>query len=246
MHAIHYDEIHDEIVVPQPFGQAILTFRGGANGEEAPIRVIQGSRTQLINPDKLAIDPVNNEYFVAEAGSVLVFPREANGNVAPLRVLNGPDGDGMDASELAVDPVHNLLVVVGQYRGNGQTGREGRVRAVMTFDRTAKGNAKPRTVIAGPKAGLQSVTRIQVYPPRGLIFVPIRSGELGELESADSHLAIWSIDDDGDVPPRWTIGGPKGMLKMPRGVALDPKNKNVLISDKRLNAVLTYHFPEVF
>ena len=42
MHAIAYDEVHDEYMVPQQFGQAILTFRGGASGEEAPIRVIQG------------------------------------------------------------------------------------------------------------------------------------------------------------------------------------------------------------
>ena len=42
-----YDDVHDEIVVPQPQAQAIMTFRGGANGEEPPIRVIQGSLTQL-------------------------------------------------------------------------------------------------------------------------------------------------------------------------------------------------------
>ncbi len=47
MHSIVYDEIHDEFVVPQQFGQAILTFRGGADGEEVPVRVIQGSLTQL-------------------------------------------------------------------------------------------------------------------------------------------------------------------------------------------------------
>jgi hypothetical protein len=40
MHSIVYDEIHDEFVVPQQFGQAILTFRGGANGEEVPVRVL--------------------------------------------------------------------------------------------------------------------------------------------------------------------------------------------------------------
>ena len=36
------------------------------------------------------------------------------------------------------------------------------------------------------------------------------------------------------------------MLVMPRGIALDPKNKNLIVSDKRLNAVLTYYFPEMF
>ena len=82
MHSIVYDEIHDEFVVPQQFGQAILTFRGGADGEEVPVRVIQGSLTQLRNPDRLGLDPVHNEIFVPQGNSVLVFPREAKGNVA--------------------------------------------------------------------------------------------------------------------------------------------------------------------
>ena len=42
MHGMGFDAIHDEIVVNSPLAQAILTFRGGADGEEAPIRTIQG------------------------------------------------------------------------------------------------------------------------------------------------------------------------------------------------------------
>ena len=56
MHGFSYDEIHDEITVTQEFGQAILTFPGGANGETAPIRVIQGSKTGLVQPDRVAVD----------------------------------------------------------------------------------------------------------------------------------------------------------------------------------------------
>ena len=42
MHDIAFDGIHDEIVVTSPLAQAILTFRGAANGEEAPIRIHSG------------------------------------------------------------------------------------------------------------------------------------------------------------------------------------------------------------
>ncbi len=59
-------------------------------------------------------------------------------------------------------------------------------------------------------------------------------------------MGIWSIDDSGDVPAQWTIAGPKGMLRQPRGVTLDPKNKTLIVSDKYLNGVLTYSFPELF
>jgi hypothetical protein len=60
MHAISYNEVRDEFVVPQQFGQAILTFRGDSAGEAVPLRVIQGAQTGLIEPDRLAIDAVHN------------------------------------------------------------------------------------------------------------------------------------------------------------------------------------------
>ena len=135
MHAISYDPIHDEITVPQQSGQAILTFRGGADGEEAPIRVIQGSRTQLREPSRLDVDPVNNEIYVPEGDSLLVFPREANGNVAPVRVLHGPD-TRLGASAVAVDPVHDLLVVATGGGGNA------RKAALLIFNRTDEGKRK--------------------------------------------------------------------------------------------------------
>jgi hypothetical protein len=48
MHDFQYDAVHDEIVVSSPLAQAVLTFRGGASGNEAPIRVIQGSLTRIL------------------------------------------------------------------------------------------------------------------------------------------------------------------------------------------------------
>ncbi len=61
-----------------------------------------------------------------------------------------------------------------------------------------------------------------------------------------SYVAVFSIHDQGDVAPRWTIGGPDGTLQKPRGIDLDPENKTVIISDKYLNAVLTYSLPEMY
>jgi hypothetical protein len=39
---------------------------------------------------------------------------------------------------------------------------------------------------------------------------------------------------------------PKQMLNKSRGVDVDPKNQTVIVTDKELNAVLTYHAPELF
>ena len=243
MHSLAYDEVHDEIVAPQDFSQAILTFRGSAQGEEPPVRVIQGPLTQLNSVDQLAIDPVHGEIYVPERDHVLVFSREASGNVAPIRVLKGPD-TLLGASTAAVDPVHNLLIVSGT-RASGGSGRGG----ISFFNRTDEGNIAPKAVIRDPTL---TGGRVYVYPQRGEIIVVANAPGggpaegYGVLATDTGFVGVWNILDNGNVPPHWMIGGPKGELLQIRGVTLDAKNKNVIISDKRLNAVLTYSFPEIF
>jgi len=241
MHGITYDPIHDEFTVPQQFGQAILTYSGGANGEEAPIRVIQGPHTQLDAPEHLDVDPVHNEIFVpTRSGTVLVFPRDGKGDIAPIRVLGGPNTMITGDAPLAVDPMNNLLMVGGT-AGRGQP-------RLLIFNRTDSGDAQPKAVIGGPKSHLYSFGGpFAVYPSKGEILVSVRGpGPYAELASEEAFVGVWKITDNGDVPPHWVIGGPHGILRMPRGIALDVAHRNMLVSDKRLNAVLTFHFPEIF
>lgn len=237
MHSIVYDEINDEYTVPQPFAQALLTFRGGASGEEAPIRIIQGPHTELAEPDRLAVDNINNEIYVPLDldKKILVFPRGVGGDVAPIRVLKGPDTT-IGAEAVAIDTVHNLLVATGV----GDDGLKLRI-----FNRTASGNTKPLRLIGGKNSRFGRLGGpIAVYSPKGWIIATVRGP--GALASEEAFMGIWSVMDDGDVPPRWTIGGPKGVFRMPRGVAIDAKNKSIIASDKRLNSVLTFYFPEAF
>jgi hypothetical protein len=236
MHSIEYDPIHDEIAVPIPFAGAILTFRAGANGEEPPLRIIQGPLTQITDPSRLGLDPVNNEILVPSGGRILVFNREANGNVAPIRVLEGVSG-----GSVAVDPIHDLLITVG---GTGAALRT----QIQIFDRKAAGGAKPKGVITGPRTMLTNTGGPStVYPPKGRILVPIRGPVNNQAMFAlDSFVGVWNVTDNGDVPPQWIIGGPRGVFQMVRGVAVNEKHKEVIVTDKRLNAVLTFYMPEMF
>lgn len=237
MHAVAYDEIRDEFMVPVPLSQSILIFRGGADGQEAPLRVIQGPKTQLVEPERLALDAVNGEIYVPREGNtILVYPNTANGDVAPKRTLQGPD-TGLGASAVAIDTVRNLMVVGG---GGGGGGSRFRI-----YPRTAAGNTRPLRVIGGPKSGLLGIGGpIAVYSPRGHIITTVRGR--GELEAEDAYLGIWSVEDDGDVLPKWRVGGPHGVFLMPRGVTFDAKNKTIIASDKRKNTVFSFYFPEAF
>ncbi len=240
IHDMAYDPVRDEIVVPGFYNFAILTFRGDANGDAAPVRKIMGPKTQLLNPSVLAVDAVHGEIFVPQGRRVLVFPRDADGDVAPIRILAGPD-TGLGAGHATVDPVHDLLIV-SDFGGGG----------IRIFNRTASGNTKPLRFITGP--GAQAVWEMTTNPANGMIFVVARPGQIGgdegdEVEgrfALEDFVGVWSVFDDGDVPPRFTIGGPNLLLKDGRGIAIDARNKNVMVSDKTLNAVLTFHVPEAF
>ena len=108
----------------------------------------------------------------------------------------------------------------------------------MIFDRTASGNTKPKRVITG----IPDNRNIAIEPEGGWIFVALP----GTIAHPYGYVGVWHIDDNGEVPPRFRIGGPDGSLRMPRGVVLDAKNQSVIVSDKKLNAILTFRIPEIF
>ena len=238
VHAIAYDDIHDEIVVQSNIGQAVVTYRGGANGDEAPIRVIQGPKTLLRDPQTIFIDPVNNEIYALNMGTddtLLVYDRMANGDVAPKRVLKSP---GAIAGVGAVDPVSNLLFLAGRNEG------------ILVYSRTASGTTPPlRTIGGGPVSGLMRPGRIIVHPPTRSVIVTSAAGQ-GTRDEATmnltptAYIGVWDQNDSGDVAPKWTIA--KGYIYMPRGLTIDPKKKTVIVSDKYMNSVMTFSLPELF
>ncbi len=239
MHGIVYDELHDEIVVTNPFAEAILFFRGGTNGEEAPIRIIQGPSTFLKSPDTLAVDPEHDEVFVLlrRQGAILVFQRDANGDAAPLRILRGPKTQITSPMRVAVDPQNDLLVV-----GNRTPGR------LLVFNRTDEGDVEPKVVIQGPKTGIIYPQAVQVYPPRKEIIVAVTDTTPAHRErrAKPGFIGVWNYTDNGDVPPKAIIKGPDSMLIRPRGVALNAKDKEIYVVDRIGNSLFTFHFPQIF
>jgi DNA-binding beta-propeller fold protein YncE len=232
MHDIRYNAVDDEILVPNPFANAILVFKGGANGQEAPIRYIQGPKTRLDGPDRLDVDTVHREIFVPDGQSVFVYPLDGNGDVAPIRTITGPDTQ-LAAGSLAVDPLNNLLAVTG------------RDRSLLIFDRTANGNVKPLHVIKGENTQIDRINQMAIYP-EGKLLVVAMPGRQGDVEPPRVFVGMWSLDDDGNVPPKWTINGNQSTLRKPFAVALNPDQKEIYVTDMRLNGVMTFSVPEIF
>ena len=132
-----------------------------------------------------------------------------------------------------VDTVRSLLVINSRNK-------------LLIFDRTASGNVKPKGIIQGPKANLNTMETFQVYPPKGLVLVTTRTGAVG----------AWSDETYGDIAPRFTIPVKQLTGYDALGIAIDPAHKEVLFSSAAsershptsgiMNTVMTFSWPEIF
>jgi hypothetical protein len=263
MHGLAYDATHDEVVVPVALGAAVLTFRGGATGSEAPIRTIQGPKTHLVRPHTLTVDEKNDEIIVADTSSrsLLVFSRDADGDVPPKRIIAGPKTGLLFIVGVAVDPVHDRIVAASasSVRG-GKTG-------LFIFGRTDDGDVTPVGLIAGPHTGMVRPWQLAIDAALGRVFVAAINNENHppytlemprkdlppdtDLPSpwktgAPGFVGMWNISDTGDIPPRGIIEGPDSYLVHPAGVAINPRTAEVFVTDGVRNGLFTFLAPGFF
>jgi DNA-binding beta-propeller fold protein YncE len=253
IHGLAYDPAHDEIVVPNALADAILVFRGSANGDEPPIRVIQGPCTKLVTPHSVSLDLEHGEILVASLTGkrINVFRWDANGNAPPVRVITGPQTQLGHLVGIAVDPVQNLMAVANS-------------EDILVFNRADDGNVAPRARIAGPKTGITDEPwQMQFYEGKiylaasNHLHVNLYSGvtlkENSKAVTDDPWLnptlgfvGIWNITDNGDVPPRAMIRGPFSGLLHPVGLALNPTDGEIYVSDSVRNGILSFLVPDLF
>ncbi len=263
-HGIYYDATHDEIVAPNPLAAAIVIFRGGATGEEAPIRTIQGAWSGLSRPETVSVDEKNNELFVGDPGDrrVLVYERAADGDAKPLRTIQGPKTKLLQIVGVAVDPARDLLVVSTYSR------LPGGVTGLLIFGRTDQGDVAPRRVIAGPRTGITRLRQIALDPETGRIFAAVINNEYLPPYDVDKpragldpnvnlpspwntgtegFIGVWDDqNDDGDVPPRSVIRGRSTGIVHPAGVTFNAKDGEVIAPDAVWNGLFTFPKPELF
>jgi DNA-binding beta-propeller fold protein YncE len=261
-HGIAYDATNDEIVAPNPLAAAIVIFRGGATGEEAPVRTIQGARSGLSRPETVAVDEKNNEIIVGDPGDRRVLVYRRDGDQAPIRTIEGPKTRLLQIVGVAVDPVRDLLVVSSYSR------LPGGVTGLLIFGRTDQGDVAPRRVIAGPRTGLTRLRQIALDPDTGRIYVAAINNEYlppydvdkpragldpdADLPSpwntgTEGFIGVWDDQtDDGDVAPRAIIKGRSTGIVHPAGVAFNARDGEVIAPDAIWNGLFTFLKPELF
>lgn len=276
MHGLAYDDLHDEIIVPVALSGAVLVFRGGATGDEAPLRIIQGSKTGMIRPQTVEVDPVNNEIVAADSSSraILVYDRMANGDVEPKRRIGGDKTLFRDIIGIAVDAKSNLILASTRST-DGFSG-------ILMFDRMADGNVAPLRKIGGPMTGaLGAFRQLKVDSERGMVYLAVqgyRGASATPQKAADLYtneaslkrlrdfeqrrerddrptrdpftsagfIGAWRLTDDGDVPPRMIIRGPDVGANGFAGVAFSARHGELYGVSGGLNGYAAWLVPHFF
>jgi 6-phosphogluconolactonase (cycloisomerase 2 family) len=115
-----------------------------AKGNDRPLRVIRGPKTQLNWPTGMTFDAERRELFVANdmGPSVLVFDADAEGDVAPKRVIKGSATKLANPTGVTLD-LKNRELWVSNFGGHSAT----------AYPMAANGNVAPlRTIRAAPES----------------------------------------------------------------------------------------------
>jgi DNA-binding beta-propeller fold protein YncE len=121
---------------------SITVYPLKANGDTAPVRIIQGPLTQLDWPVHISLDIDRQELYVANSvgDDILVFRATDNGNVAPIRILKGPHTGLGKPHGVFVDTKNDELIAANF--GNHSS---------TVYKRDASGDTPPiRTIRAAP------------------------------------------------------------------------------------------------
>lgn len=200
------DEVHGEALFSIQHDSAIVAYRRNADGEESPIRLLQGSLTGLHDPHGLALDAKNDLVFVSNFGST----HAVDASIEPR--------EGVPSAGNHVGKENWPLGREFAVPGSGTLNEP----SIVVHRRTASGNVAPLRVIQG--------SNTQLNWPTGISFDP-EARELFVANDAGMSVLVFDENANGNVAPKRVINGPKTKLANPTGVFADVKNGELWVTN---------------
>ena len=207
------DEETQELLITVQEDNAVIVFKKNAKEQDAPVRLLQGPKTQMADPHGIALDPKTGLIYVTNWGISyerrLDVPPPANPNQRRPRKPNWSAQNGLNVP------------------GSGKITEP----SITVYRKDTHGDMAPIRVIQGPRTQMNWPTSIAVHPDRGEIFVANDTGD---------SITVYRADADGDAAPIRVIKGTHSMVKNPTGVALDLVNNELWVANFGSHAATVY------
>ena len=197
------DEEAQELFMTIQHPPAVVVWPKLAKGTEAPLRILEGNKTQLASAQGIALDTENQLLYVSNVGATsrnsfnqgwsrALHPGAATW-VVPNRILDYIPGSG-----------------------------EFRPPSITIHALKASGDTAPQRVIQGPLTQLNWPAHISVDVDRNELFV---------TNPVTDEILVFRATDNGNVAPIRVLGGPRTGLSHPHGVFVDPKNQELVVAN---------------
>lgn len=229
-----YEPLENVVYVADFYGQAIDVYAEGAHGNTAPLRTF--SSPSLGQPRRIAISVEHDELLAAVSGCCLAaFPRTASGNnVAALRFiqwggsagsvtrLNNPSGPVLRKS--------SDTLIVADYKQNPDNSYSG---VLLSFDRSASGNAAPVSSIEGNLTLLGTGAVGPAYDAvhDEIIVVGV------DYTTSTYRILSFAGTASGNAPPLRSIEGTAANLNGVTDVAYDPDSETIYVTEGGYNGI---------
>lgn len=215
------DEEAQELFLTIQHPPAVLVYRKAAQGKEAPIRILEGDKTQLGDVHGIAVDAKNQLMYIANRGAV--------SDVVPGKGLSAVpvSGDGGAARTWAVPDIWYEYLRDHFVAGSGRFAPP----SITVYPLKANGNVAPVRVIQGSKTQMDWPAHIHLDVEHQEIFVANAMGD---------SVLVFRAGDSGDVAPIRVLKGPKTGIKTPHGVYVDEKNQELVVANFGNHAATVY------
>lgn len=205
----------------------VTVYAAGANGNVKPIRTIAGSKTNLDDPNGVALDSSENLYVAngfsssssRSNGYVTVYAAGAHGNVKPINTITGGSTGLWEPAALALDSTNDIYVP------------NFGISTLTVYAAGAAGNIAPMRTIRGSKTKLSGPLQIALDSDLK-IYVANYGPPVG--------IMVYAAGTSGNVRPLRTIKGSKTQLDNPDGVALDG-NGRIYVANSDLDGSITVY-----
>ena len=198
------DEQALEMYLTVEHDHSVVVYRKMAGDDEPPIRLLQGTKTQLNNPHGIAIDKKKGLLFVSNYGA---SHEKATKEDPEAAARNRRLGLGKPNW-----PVRESIPGTGKFNPP----------SINVYDMKASGNTPPLRVIQGPKTQLDWPAHLAIDVERQELYVANDTG---------NSVLTFSTSATGDAAPIRVLKGPTTLIKNPTGVFLDTKNDELWVTN---------------
>ena len=245
-YGIAVDETAEEMFLTVQDAPQVVVYRKQASGEEDPIRVLRGNKTQLADAHGLSLDTKNGWMFVANYGNAADYDEQTRRQGGQISSFGGRvpgSGKFLDPSitvypikaEGDTAPIRVISgpktklnwpahIYVDEPNGDLYVANDGG-NSVLVFKVTDNGDVAPTRVIAGPKSNIKNPTGVHVDN---------KNNELVVANMGNHMATVFPRTANGDVAPLRVIRAapldtPALQIGNPGAVAYDTKRNEILV-----------------